>query len=138
MTELSPARRFLEAVQGGLDMLPGSMVTQLALALVGLTLLKGAGLYYSNYAMGYVGQSILMELRTKLFAHVLRQSMSFFSLNSTGKLMSRIGNDVEQLQEAVSSSLGEFFREIVMLAALVTYVLILDWKLALLAILIDG
>ena len=136
MTEFGPARRFLETVQEGLDMLPGSLVTQLALALVGLTLFKGVCLYYSNYAMGYIGQSILMELRTKLFAHVLRQSMSFFSLNSTGKLMSRIGNDVEQLQEAVSSSLGDFFRETVMLAALIAYVLILDWKLALLAILI--
>ena len=136
MTEFGPARRFLEAVQAGLEMLPGSLVTQLAIALVCLTLFKGVCLYYSNYAMGYIGQSILMELRTKLFAHVLRQSMSFFSLNSTGKLMSRIGSDVEQLQETVSSSLGEFFREIVMLAALVTYVLILDWKLALLAILI--
>ena len=136
MTEFGLARRFLETVQGGLDMLPGSLVTQLAIALVGLTFCKGVCLYYSNYAMGHAGQSILMELRTKLFAHVLRQSMSFFSLNSTGKLMSRIGNDVEQLQEAVSSSLGEFFREIVMLTALITYALILDWKLAVLAILI--
>jgi subfamily B ATP-binding cassette protein MsbA len=136
MSEFGLARRFLETVHSGLEMLPGSLVTQLAIALVGLTLFKGVCLYYSNYAMGYIGQSILMELRTKLFAHVLRQSMSFFSLNSTGKLMSRIGNDVEQLQEAVSSSLGEFFREIIMLAALVTYVLALDWKLALLAVLI--
>ena len=136
MAEFGLARRFLETVHAGLDLLPGSLVTQLATALVGLTLFKGVCLYYSNYAMGYIGQSILMELRTRLFAHVLGQSMSFFSLNSTGKLMSRIGNDVEQLQEAVSSSLGEFFREIIMLAALVAYVLILDWKLALLAILI--
>ena len=136
MSEFGLARRFLETVQAGLEILPGSLVTQLAIALTGLTLFKGVCLYYSNYSMGYVGQSILMELRTKLFAHVLRQSMSFFSRNSTGKLMSRIGNDVEQLQEAVSSSLGEFFRETVMLAALVVYVLILDWKLALLAILI--
>ena len=136
MAEFGLARRFLETVQAGLEMLPGSLVTRLAVALVGLTLFKGICLYYSNYAMGYIGQSILMELRTKLFAHVLRQSMSFFSLNSTGKLMSRIGNDVEQLQEAVSSSLGEFFREIVMLTALIVYVFILDWKLALLAILI--
>jgi len=136
MTEFGLARRFLETVQAGLEMLPGSLVTQLAIALVGLTLFKGFCLYYSNYAMGYIGQSILMELRTKLFAHVLRQSMSFFSLNSTGKLMSRIGNDVEQIQEAVSSSLSDFFREIVMLSALVVYALILDWKLALLAILI--
>ena len=136
MSEFSPARRFLETVQEGLEMLPGSLVTQLAIALVGLTLFKGVCLYYSNYVMGYIGQSILMELRTRLFAHVLRQSMSFFSLNSTGKLMSRIGSDVEQLQEAVSTTLGEFFREIIMLTALVAYAFMLDWKLALLAILV--
>ncbi|MDR1726390.1 MAG: ABC transporter ATP-binding protein/permease [Acidobacteriota bacterium] len=136
MAESAWARKFLDAVQSGLSMLPGTLVTQLALALVGLTFLKGACLYYSNYAMGYVGQRILMELRTRLFAHVLRQSMSFFSLNSTGKLMSRVSSDVEQLQEAVSTTLGEFFREAVMLAALVCYVLILDWRLALLAVLV--
>jgi len=50
--------------------------------------------------------------------------------------MSRVSSDVEQLQEAVSTSLGEFFREAVMLAALVGYVLILDWRLALLAVLV--
>jgi len=136
MTSNGMARRFLEIVNQGLSALPGSLVTQLALALVLLTFFKGVCLYYSNYSMGYVGQRILMEIRTRLFSHVLKQSMSFFSLNSTGKLMSRIGSDVEQLQEAVSSSLGEFFREIITLAALIGYVFMLDWKLALLAILI--
>lgn len=132
----SLASHFLRVMQGGLDMLPGNLVMQISIALVSLTLIKGVCIYCSNYAMGYVGQSILTELRTRLFAHVLRQSMAFFARNSTGKLMSRIGNDVEQLQEAVSTSLGEFFREVVILIALVCVSLILDWRLALIAMLI--
>ena len=125
--------RFLDRVLG---LLPGSIVTQLALALLVLTFGKGVCLYYSNYNMGYVGQSVLNDLRVRLFSHVLGQSMEFFAGHSTGKLMSRISSDVEQLQEAVSSSLGELMREVVLLTALVCFIFYLDWKLALIALLI--
>jgi subfamily B ATP-binding cassette protein MsbA len=126
----------LQLMQKGLNFLPGSMITQLAVALVLLTFFKGVCLYYSNYSMGYVGQRVLTDLRIRLFSHVLKQSMAFFSKNSTGKLMSRMASDVEQLQEAVSSSLGELFREVVLLVALVSFIFYLDWKLALISLLI--
>jgi subfamily B ATP-binding cassette protein MsbA len=126
----------LHLLQKGLNFLPGGMITQLALGMVILTFLKGVCLYYSNYAMGYVGQRVLTDLRTRLFSHVLKQSMAFFSINSTGKLMSRMAGDVEQLQEAVSSSLGELFREVVVLLAYISFIFYLDWKLALIALLI--
>ncbi len=119
-----------------LSMIPGSVITQLALALLFLTLLKGVCLYYSNYSMGRVGQGVVMDLRNRLFHHVLSQSMGFFSLNSTGRLMSRMSNDVEQVQEAVSTVLGELFREAILLLALIVFVFVLDWKLALLSLLI--
>jgi subfamily B ATP-binding cassette protein MsbA len=119
-----------------LSLLPGSVLTQLALALVSLTLFKGLSLYYSNILMSYVGQKVVTDLRNKLYAHVLNQSMAFFSTNSTGKLMSRMNNDVDQVQEAVSTSLGELAREIVLLLALSVWVLYLDWRLAVLALII--
>lgn len=119
-----------------LSLLPGSVITQLALALLILTLLKGVCLYYSNYSMSRVGQSVVMDLRNALFHHMLRQSMGFFSLNSTGRLMSKIGGDVDQLQEAVSTVLAELFREVVLLASLVVLVFWIDWKLALISLLI--
>jgi subfamily B ATP-binding cassette protein MsbA len=119
-----------------LSVMPGSIITQLCLALLFLTLLKGICVYYSNYSMSRVGQSVVMDLRNTLFHHVLGQSMSFFSLNSTGRLMSRMSGDAEQLQEAVSTVLGELFREVVTLIALVVLVFCIDWKLALLSLLI--
>ncbi len=119
-----------------LNLIPGSLITQLSLALLALTLFKGICLYYSNYAMSYVGQGVVMELRNRLFGHVLGQSMGFFALNSTGQLMSRMNSDVEQVQEAVSTSVAELFREVVLLAALIIWVFYIDWKLAGLSLLI--
>lgn len=119
-----------------LSLLPGSVITQLALALLILTLLKGVSLYYSNYSMSFVGQSVVTRLRNELFGHVLSQSMGFFSLNSTGRLMSRMSGDVEQVQEAVSTVLGDFFREAVLLVALIALTVAIDWKLACLSLLI--
>lgn len=123
-------------LQRYLSLLPGSVLTQVACSLVILTLLKGLFLYYSNCLMGRVGQSVVFELRTRLYEHVLRQSLGFFSANSTGRLMSRMGSDVEQIQEAVSSTVAELFRESVLLAFLVAWVIFIDWKLAALALLI--
>jgi subfamily B ATP-binding cassette protein MsbA len=119
-----------------LSLFPGAVITQLSLALVVFTLLKGTCLYYSNYSMSHVGQSVVTNLRTDLFNHVLCQSMGFFSLSSTGRLMSRISGDVEQVQEAVSTILADFFREVVTLLALVTSSLLIDWKLACLSLLV--
>lgn len=119
-----------------LSLIPGSIITQLAVALLTLTFFKGLCLYYSNYSMSYVGQSVVMDLRNRLFGHVLSQSMGFFSLNSTGRLMSRMSSDVEQLQEAVSTTVGELFREIILLVALVALIFWIDWKLAILSLLI--
>ena len=117
-----------------LSLLPGDSITRLALALLTLTLLKGVCVYFSNSSMNYVGQSVVMELRNRLYGHVLGQSLSFFSLNSTGRLMSRMSSDVEQVQEAVSTTLAELFREAVLLVFLIAWVFFIDWKLAAIAL----
>ncbi len=119
-----------------LSLMPGRIITKLCLALLLLTLLKGICVYYSNYSMNRVGQGVVTDLRNRLFHHVLGQSMSFFSQNSTGRLMSKMSGDVEQIQESVSVVLAELFREVVTLTFLVVTVFVADWKLALLSILI--
>jgi subfamily B ATP-binding cassette protein MsbA len=119
-----------------LSLLPGGILVQLCIALVVLTALKGCCLYYSNYWMSDVGQHVVMDLRNQLYRHVLRQSLGFFALNSTGRLMSKMSGDVEQVQEAVSTSVAELFREAVLLLALVVAIFYIDWQLAVLALLI--
>ncbi len=120
-----------------LSLLPGrQVITQLCFALVVLALLKGISLYYANYFMNLVGQGVVTDLRNALFHHVIQQSMGFFSLNSTGRLMSRMSGDVEQLQESVSNVLADFVRELLTLVFLLALTLWVDWRLAFLSLLI--
>jgi subfamily B ATP-binding cassette protein MsbA len=125
--------RFLEQ---SLALLPGSAATQLAIALVTLTLLKGVCLYYSNFLMNAAGQRVVTELRDTLYAHVMGQSLGFFAHHPTGRLMSRMSSDVDQVQEAVSTTLGELFREAILLVALMAWIFYVDWRLAVLSLVI--
>lgn len=119
-----------------LSLNPSNILWKISLALALLTLLKGAGLYFANYFMGYVGQSVIMRLRNILYQHLINQSVGFFTLNATGRLMSRVTNDVERLQEVVSVTLTEFVRESILLLLLVGYIFYIDWRLAGLAMII--
>ena len=132
--DLTSIQRYISFV---LSLLPGNkVITQLCLALLILALLKGGSLYYANCFMNRVGQGVVTDLRNELFHHVMRQSMGFFSLNSTGRLMSRMSGDVEQVQESVSNVLADFVREVLTLIFLITVTLWIDWKLACLSLLI--
>ncbi len=101
-----------------------SRLGTVAWSVIGLNLLKGLGSYGSAYLMTWVGQRVVMDLRNALYAHILGQSASFFSTRSTGELMSRINNDVGQVQQAVSETAGDLARETLALlgfAALLFY-----------------
>jgi ATP-binding cassette, subfamily B, bacterial MsbA len=74
-------------------------------------LVKGLGAYFSAYLMTDIGQRVVRDLRNQLFKHILDQSAAFFSRWSTGPLMSRITNDVGQVQQAVSETVGDLLRE---------------------------
>jgi subfamily B ATP-binding cassette protein MsbA len=103
----------------------------IALVIVALYFIKGIGSYFSGYLMEDVGQRVVMDLRDRLYGHILGQSASFFSRNTTGQLLSRVSNDVAQVQRAVSETAGDLLRETL---ALVGYAVILFWIDARLAI----
>jgi subfamily B ATP-binding cassette protein MsbA len=114
------------------DVLPyGSNLAVVAWSVIGLTLLKGIGSYGSSYLMTDVGQRVVMDLRNALYRHILGQSAGFFAQHSTGQLTSRIGNDVGQVQQAVSETFGDLARESL---ALVGFAALLFWYDAWLAV----
>ena len=101
-----------------------------AWAIVGLYLLKGLGSYASSYLMAYVGQRVVMDLRNALYRHILGQSAGFFAHRTTGQLMSRINNDVGQVQQAVSETFGDLARESIALVGYALLLLYYDARLA--------
>ena len=98
----------------------------MAWAIVGLYLVKGLGSYLSSYLLADVGQRVVMDLRNALYKHILGQSAGFFAQRTTGQLMSRITNDVGQVQQVVSETLGDLARESLTLVGLVGWMCYLD------------
>jgi subfamily B ATP-binding cassette protein MsbA len=72
---------------------------------------KGIGAYLSQYLMTDVGQRVVRDLRNRMFRHMIGQSAAFFTTQTTGRLMSRITNDVSQVQRVVSDTIGDLARE---------------------------
>jgi subfamily B ATP-binding cassette protein MsbA len=99
-------------------------LTFTAWGLVAMYLAKGIGSYVSSYLMAGVGQRVVMDLRNELYRHILGQSAGFFAQRTTGQLMSRINNDVGQVQQAVAETAGDLAREslaLVFFTALMIY-----------------
>ena len=86
-------------------------VGQVAAAVVGLYLLKGIGAYFSDYLMTDVGQRVVRDLRDRLHSHMVGQSAAFFARRTTGQLLSRLTNDVGQVQHVVSETVGDLLQE---------------------------
>ena len=95
---------------------------------------KGLGGYASTFLMTDIGQRVVRDLRDRLFRHILDQSAAFFSRHSTGGLMSRITNDVNQVQQAVSETIGDLMREGLSLVGFAVYLFWFDARLALVAV----
>jgi subfamily B ATP-binding cassette protein MsbA len=94
-------------------------------------LAKGGGGYVSGILMADVGQRVVRDLRNRLYRHTLDQSAAFFSRRTTGQLVSRITNDVNQVQNVVSETVADLIRESLAVIGYAGVMFFLDWKLAL-------
>ena len=103
-------------------------------AIVGFSLAKGLGAYFSTYLMTDVGQRLVRDLRNELFGHILGQSAGFFSQQTTGGLMSRMMNDITRIQQVVSETLGDLLRESITVIVLAGLLVFIDPRLALVSI----
>lgn len=110
-------------------------------ALIRITLLYGAtaiGLFVFTFAFNYflqqAGQRALADLRTKLFNHIMRQDHGFLTGTSTGDLVARLTNDIDQLNAVLSNSIVVVLVEGVTLIVIVVVMFVVNWKLALLAL----
>ena len=104
------------------------------IAVMAIYLAKGLGSYFSSYLMTDVGQRVVRDIRNELFGHILDQSAGFFSKHTTGGLMSRITNDVNQVQQAVSETVGDLIRESLSLVGYAAVMFYVDYRLALICV----
>jgi ATP-binding cassette, subfamily B, bacterial len=112
-----------------------ALVTGLALVVAALaiaeTLLTLAQRWYS----ARIGEGLIYDLRTQVFAHVQRMPLAFFSRTNTGSLVSRLNNDVIGAQRAFTSVLSGVVSNVVSVALVVTAMVVLSWQISVLSIL---
>jgi len=89
----------------------GEDLSLVAALIIGFYIFKGLGSYFSAYLMADIGQRVVRDLRNLLQRHILGQSASFFARRATGQLLSRVTNDVGQVQHAVSETIGDLLQE---------------------------
>ena len=97
---------------------------------------KGLFTFLSSFLMKSIGYKVGKKLRDDLFGHIIYQSSDYFDYKSTGDLMSRLTSDVDRIQVAVAGSMGDLIREMFILLALLVYIFITDWRLALISFVI--
>jgi len=109
------------------------MLKMIPLALIGVGIIKGIAEYTQAYLMAYVGLSVIRNLRDEIYSHLQNLSVSFFTKTSTGLLISRITNDVNLIQRAVSDTITSVMKDFFTLIGLTCLVFYNDWRLALIS-----
>jgi subfamily B ATP-binding cassette protein MsbA len=111
-----------------------SMLYLVPPVVIGLYAVKGACAYGQQYLMQWVGQRIVTQYRIDLYAHLQRLSLGYYDRVPTGQLMSRITNDVNQIQGAVSSVVTGVLKDAFTIVGLCGVIIYRDWFLAIFAL----
>jgi subfamily B ATP-binding cassette protein MsbA len=109
-------------------------LSTLCITMLALYSIQTIASYFRNYWAGVAGNRITFDLRCKLFEHLQRLPHSFFDRNPAGTVVSRVLHDVLQANELVSSTLVDVWMDAVSLALVVITLLMLDWRLAIVAL----
>jgi ATP-binding cassette subfamily B protein len=119
------------AIDNGITPGDVSALDWIVAAFIVSALVYWAATYLQTYLVGWVGQRVLQDLRLRLFTHIQRQSISFFSRRKTGVLISRMTNDIQALDQLVTDGIVTLFSSTLTLVGTVAIMLVLDVPLAL-------
>jgi len=117
--------------------LPERNVSRLIMLIVGLLtipLLTGALNVWQRQLNARVGEGVVYDLRTALFSHLQRMSLSFFTHTKVGEMMSRINNDVVGAQNAISNTFVNIIISFIQTVVLLSVMFTLEWRLTLISI----
>ncbi|MGC8930432.1 MAG: ABC transporter ATP-binding protein [Dictyoglomus sp.] len=90
--------------------------------------------YAQVYILNLTSQKIIFDMRKELFGHILKLPISFFDKNPVGRLVTRVTNDTETLQQMYNSVITSFIVDIFLIFGLSIVMFLLNWKLALICI----
>ena len=127
---------FRRIVDNGISVGDATVVTVTALIIALLAILDaGLGLV-GRYFSSRIGEGLIYDLRSQVYAHVQEQSVAFFTRAQTGALISRLNSDVIGAQQAFTSTLGGVIGNMISLIIVLTTMFILSWQVTLVSLLL--
>ncbi len=103
-------------------------------AFVAVQLLSSALRYVQNLVTQMLGQRVMFDLRMRIFSHLQDMSLSFYDHNPVGRLVTRLTNDVDALNELLTSGAVAVFGDIFSLVTITIALLALNWQLGLISL----
>lgn len=110
------------------------LVTTLALIVGGLALVDAVMNVIGRWFSARIGEGLIYDLRSEVFAHVQRQSIAFFTRTQTGSLISRINSDVMGAQQAFTATLSGIVSNVISLTLVTIAMLFLSWQITLVSL----
>ncbi len=106
----------------------------IAIALFGTLFFQSMMQYLLTYYTQYLGQRTILDLRMELFAHTQKLSLRFFDTTPIGRLVTRVTNDIESLNELFSSGIIMVFSDVFIVLWILGFMFFLDWQLSLVSL----
>ncbi|HLG30472.1 MAG TPA: ABC transporter ATP-binding protein, partial [Candidatus Brocadiales bacterium] len=113
-----------------------TMLILLPIAIVSAYALKGLCDFWQNYLVHYVGSRVITKLRDQLYRHIQTLSLSYFTNNSTGHIISRVINDTGEVWRSITTSIPDIVKQGFTIIGLTAVAFYRDWKMACIAIII--
>ncbi len=113
-----------------------SLLLALPLALLAVSVLKAFFSYGQTYLTSYVGNRVIADIRQALFQHLMRLPVGYHDENTSGRLVSRVVNDVSLMANAVSNVLKDIFQHSLTFLVMLGVIFYQNWKLAALSIVV--
>ncbi len=104
---------------------------RLAALFIGVILAGFAANFYQVFILEWTGQTIMHQMRQQLFGHMLGLDLAFFNNNPSGKLVTRLTNDIQNMHEMFTSVIVTLFNDFFQLAGILGILFWMNWRLAL-------
>ena len=128
---LAPPYLLGKAIDSGIRTGDVAALDLIVAAFVFATVLYAVATFWESYLVGWIGTRALQDLRERIFTHLQSMSIGFFTRRSPGVLISRMTNDVEALNQLVTTGFVTIFSSTLTLVGVVVILLVLDVQLAL-------
>lgn len=107
------------------------LLNQITLGLLAVFLLRSATSLIETYLLNYVGERLVVDMRTQLYQHLQSLSLGFFVQRGVGELASRMSNDVGAIRSVLTNNINTLIQQVLIMIGAVIVMLAINWRLSL-------